>query len=44
VRVGQGATVGAGTTLTCDAPAGKLTIARASPVTIEGWQRPVKKS
>lgn len=42
VRVGQGATLGAGTTLTRDAPAGKLTVSRAKQVTVEGWQRPVK--
>lgn len=44
VRVGQGATLGAGTTLTRDAPAGKLTISRPQQKTIEGWTRPVKKS
>jgi bifunctional UDP-N-acetylglucosamine pyrophosphorylase/glucosamine-1-phosphate N-acetyltransferase len=42
VTVGKGATLGAGTTLTKDAPAGKLTISRAKQVTIEGWSRPVK--
>lgn len=42
VRVGKGATLGAGTTLTRDAPPGKLTISRARQQTIEGWQRPVK--
>ena len=42
VTVGKGATLGAGTTLTKDAPAGKLTISRARQVTIEKWQRPVK--
>ncbi|OZI66359.1 bifunctional UDP-N-acetylglucosamine diphosphorylase/glucosamine-1-phosphate N-acetyltransferase GlmU [Bordetella genomosp. 11] len=44
VRVGQGATLGAGTTLTRDAPAGKLTVSRARQATIDNWQRPVKKS
>jgi bifunctional UDP-N-acetylglucosamine pyrophosphorylase/glucosamine-1-phosphate N-acetyltransferase len=44
VRVGRGATLGAGTTLTRDAPAGKLTVSRSRQTTIEGWQRPVKKS
>ncbi|AEC21285.1 glucosamine-1-phosphate N-acetyltransferase / UDP-N-acetylglucosamine pyrophosphorylase [Pusillimonas sp. T7-7] len=44
VRVGQGATLGAGTTLTRNAPAGKLTISRPAQQTIEGWSRPVKKS
>ncbi|MBI3228765.1 MAG: bifunctional UDP-N-acetylglucosamine diphosphorylase/glucosamine-1-phosphate N-acetyltransferase GlmU [Burkholderiales bacterium] len=43
VTVGAGATVGAGTTLTRNAPAGKLTISRAQQITIENWQRPVKK-
>jgi bifunctional UDP-N-acetylglucosamine pyrophosphorylase / glucosamine-1-phosphate N-acetyltransferase len=42
VTVGKGATLGAGTTLTADAPAGKLTVSRAKQVTIESWQRPVK--
>jgi bifunctional UDP-N-acetylglucosamine pyrophosphorylase/glucosamine-1-phosphate N-acetyltransferase len=44
VRVGKGATLGAGTTLTKDAPAGKLTVSRAKQVTVESWQRPVKQS
>jgi len=42
VRVGRGATLGAGTTLTRDAPEGKLTVSRAKQATIEHWQRPVK--
>ncbi len=42
VTVGKGATLGAGTTLTKDAPAGKLTISRPKQTTIEGWTRPVK--
>jgi bifunctional UDP-N-acetylglucosamine pyrophosphorylase / glucosamine-1-phosphate N-acetyltransferase len=42
VTVRKGATLGAGTTLTKDAPEGKLTISRAKQVTIEGWKRPVK--
>ncbi|MGL4410272.1 bifunctional UDP-N-acetylglucosamine diphosphorylase/glucosamine-1-phosphate N-acetyltransferase GlmU [Zoogloea sp.] len=46
VRVGQGATLGAGTTLTKDAPAGQLTVSRARQVSVPGWQRPekIKKS
>ncbi len=44
VRVGRGATLGAGTTLTLDAPAGKLTLSRARQLSIDGWQRPTKKS
>ncbi|MCG2585211.1 bifunctional UDP-N-acetylglucosamine diphosphorylase/glucosamine-1-phosphate N-acetyltransferase GlmU [Massilia sp. TS11] len=43
VTVGKGATLGAGTTLTKDAPAGKLTISRPKQMTIEGWTRPVKQ-
>ena len=43
VTVGRGATLGAGTTLTRDAPAGKLTVSRAKQVTVDGWQRPRKK-
>jgi bifunctional UDP-N-acetylglucosamine pyrophosphorylase/glucosamine-1-phosphate N-acetyltransferase len=42
VTVGKGATLGAGTTLTRNAPAGKLTISRPKQVTVEAWQRPVK--
>ncbi|WP_227815768.1 bifunctional UDP-N-acetylglucosamine diphosphorylase/glucosamine-1-phosphate N-acetyltransferase GlmU [Nitrogeniibacter aestuarii] len=43
VRVGKGATLGAGTTLTKDAPAGELTVSRAKQLTITGWKRPVKQ-
>ena len=42
VRVGEGATLGAGTVLTKDAPAGELTVARARQATLPGWSRPVK--
>jgi bifunctional UDP-N-acetylglucosamine pyrophosphorylase / glucosamine-1-phosphate N-acetyltransferase len=42
VRVGRGATLGAGTTLTEDAPPGELTISRARQLTIPGWKRPAK--
>lgn len=44
VKVGAGATIGAGTTLTREAPEGKLTLSRARQVTIEGWKRPTKKN
>jgi bifunctional UDP-N-acetylglucosamine pyrophosphorylase/glucosamine-1-phosphate N-acetyltransferase len=43
VTVGKGATLGAGTTLTRDAPAGELTLSRAKQLTISGWKRPVKQ-
>jgi bifunctional UDP-N-acetylglucosamine pyrophosphorylase/glucosamine-1-phosphate N-acetyltransferase len=42
VTVGKGATLGAGTTLTKDAPAGQLTVTRAKQVSLN-WQRPTKK-
>jgi bifunctional UDP-N-acetylglucosamine pyrophosphorylase/glucosamine-1-phosphate N-acetyltransferase len=42
VTVKRGATLGAGTTLTKDAPEGALTVSRAKQLTIEGWKRPVK--
>ena len=42
VRVGRGATLGAGTTLTKDAPPNQLTVSRAKQVSLV-WQRPVKQ-
>ena len=42
VSVGRGATLGAGTTLTEDAPADALTLSRANQVSIAGWRRPAK--
>jgi len=44
VTVGRGATLGAGTTLTKDAPPDALTISRAKQIfSIPGWKRPQKK-
>ena len=43
VQIGKDATVGAGSTITVQAPAGKLSVARARQQVIEGWQRPKKK-
>ncbi len=43
VRVGRGATIGAGTTLTRDAPDAELTLSRTPQSTISNWKRPVKK-
>jgi len=42
VTVGRGATLGAGTTLTKDAPPDALTVSRAKQVSLVGWVRPVK--
>jgi bifunctional UDP-N-acetylglucosamine pyrophosphorylase / glucosamine-1-phosphate N-acetyltransferase len=43
INLGAGATVGAGSTVAKQVPAGKLTVARARQTTIEGWIRPTKK-
>jgi bifunctional UDP-N-acetylglucosamine pyrophosphorylase/glucosamine-1-phosphate N-acetyltransferase len=43
VKVGADANTAAGSTITKDAPPGKLTIARARQVTLDGWKRPEKK-
>jgi bifunctional UDP-N-acetylglucosamine pyrophosphorylase/glucosamine-1-phosphate N-acetyltransferase len=42
VTVGKGATIGAGSTIATDAPAGELTVARARQTTLPGWKRPKK--
>ncbi|MCS6944620.1 MAG: bifunctional UDP-N-acetylglucosamine diphosphorylase/glucosamine-1-phosphate N-acetyltransferase GlmU [Sutterellaceae bacterium] len=44
ITVGAGATVAAGSTVSRHVPAGKLTVARVRQTTVEGWQRPTKKS
>jgi len=44
VKVGKGATIGAGSTITKNAPDEELTLERSKQVTIEGWKKPVKKS
>lgn len=43
VKIGADANTGAGSTITKDAPPGKLTLARSRQVTLEGWRRPTKK-
>ncbi|XGA70065.1 bifunctional UDP-N-acetylglucosamine diphosphorylase/glucosamine-1-phosphate N-acetyltransferase GlmU [Chitinibacter sp. SCUT-21] len=43
VTIGAGATTGAGSVISKNAPPGELTVARAKQVTINGWQRPVRK-
>jgi bifunctional UDP-N-acetylglucosamine pyrophosphorylase/glucosamine-1-phosphate N-acetyltransferase len=43
VTVARGATIGAGSTVTKDAPPGQLTVSRAKQVSIPNWKRPAKK-
>jgi bifunctional UDP-N-acetylglucosamine pyrophosphorylase/glucosamine-1-phosphate N-acetyltransferase len=43
VTLGDGANIGAGSTITRDAPADTLTLSRSKQVNINGWKRPVKK-
>ena len=42
--IGENATIAAGSTITRDAPPGKLTFARARQCTVESWSRPTKKA
>jgi len=42
LRVGEGGTVGAGSVITRDAPAGALSVARGKQVSVANWQRPKK--
>jgi bifunctional UDP-N-acetylglucosamine pyrophosphorylase/glucosamine-1-phosphate N-acetyltransferase len=42
ITIGEGATIGAGSTVAKNVPAGKLTVARAKQVTLDGWKRPTK--
>ena len=44
ITLGDGATVGGGSTLNKDAPAAQLTVARARQMSLPGWQRPKKKT
>jgi bifunctional UDP-N-acetylglucosamine pyrophosphorylase/glucosamine-1-phosphate N-acetyltransferase len=44
ITVGAGATIGGGSTIVHEAPAGQLTVARAKQVSIARWQRPRKKT
>ena len=44
VNIGSGATIGAGSTISKDAPAGQLTLGRSRQATIPGWKRPRKKA
>jgi len=42
ITLGDGANIGAGSTITKDTPAGALTLSRSKQITIKGWQRPTK--
>ena len=43
VTVGKNATIGAGSTITKNTPVERLTLTRSKQITIEAWQRPLKK-
>ena len=43
VTVGEGATIGAGTSLRQDAPAHQLTLTQTSQTSVPNWKRPTKK-
>ncbi|CAG4969188.1 bifunctional UDP-N-acetylglucosamine diphosphorylase/glucosamine-1-phosphate N-acetyltransferase GlmU [Novilysobacter luteus] len=43
VTIGKEATIAAGSVVTREAPAGRLTVARSRQAVVEGWQRPKKK-
>lgn len=43
VKVGKNAIIGAGSTISKNCPDNQLTLSRANQMSIEGWQRPVKK-
>jgi bifunctional UDP-N-acetylglucosamine pyrophosphorylase/glucosamine-1-phosphate N-acetyltransferase len=44
VKIAEGATIGAGSTITKDTPANELTFSRVKQKTVKGWQRPVKQT
>lgn len=44
VKVGRGATIGAGSTISADVPDQQLAVGRARQRNIQGWERPTKKS
>lgn len=43
VTIGEGATIGAGSTITRNAPPGELTLSRTPQQSKAGWKRPAKK-
>ena len=44
VTLGDGATIGGGSTIAKDAPAGQLSVSRARQLTVPGWKRPAKQA
>ena len=44
ITLGDGATIGGGSTLSKDAPAEQLTVSRAKQMSLAGWKRPAKKA
>ncbi|WP_373018434.1 bifunctional UDP-N-acetylglucosamine diphosphorylase/glucosamine-1-phosphate N-acetyltransferase GlmU [Thiomicrorhabdus sp.] len=43
VKINDGATIGAGSTITKEVPAEELTLSRSKQLTIKGWAKPSKK-
>lgn len=43
VTIHAGATIGAGSTITKDAPEGELTLSRSKQMTVKGWTKPIKR-
>ncbi len=43
IKIGKGATIAAGSTITKDAPPGDLTVSRSKQTSISGWAKPTKK-
>lgn len=44
VTIAEGSTIGAGSTITRDTPAHKLSLSRSKQVTINTWNKPIKKT
>jgi bifunctional UDP-N-acetylglucosamine pyrophosphorylase/glucosamine-1-phosphate N-acetyltransferase len=43
VTIARGTTIGAGSTITRDTPADKLTLSRSKQVSLENWKKPTRK-